>query len=36
VNSSLNSSHEAKHIFPVHISCHIMRSAKFTTHPPLK
>jgi hypothetical protein len=36
VNSSLNSSHEAKHIFPVRISCRIMRSAKVAARPPLK
>jgi hypothetical protein len=36
VNSSLNSSQDAKHIFPVRISCHIMCSAKVATCPPLK
>jgi hypothetical protein len=36
VNSSLNLSQEAKHIFPVRISCCIMRSAKVAARPPLK
>jgi hypothetical protein len=36
MNLSLNSSQDAKHIFPLHISCCIIRSAKVATHPPLK
>jgi hypothetical protein len=36
VNPSLNSSHDAKHIFLVRISCRIMHSAKVAARPPLK
>jgi hypothetical protein len=36
MNSSLNLSHDAKHIFPVCISCHITRSVKVSAHLPLK
>jgi hypothetical protein len=36
VNLSLNLSQDAKHIFPLRISCHITRSAKVVACPPLK
>jgi hypothetical protein len=36
VNSSLNLSQDAKHIFPVRISCRITCLAKVATCPPLK